>query len=93
MRPIIDWHQVIDDMGAKGVTRYQIAKRLGVQWSTVQSWRDCKEDITYGSGRALLRLHAEICGAGMTMRRMAEGEEIQKVKASPIRLTACEFQE
>ena len=81
-RPQINWKVVIDDMRLMGVSGYQIAKRLEVSWSTVQSWRDCKEDVSYGAGKMLLRLHAQVCGSALTFRRMAEGEQKPNVMAS-----------
>lgn len=74
--PRMDWQQVLDDLRENGCTGYRVAKILGVNWSTVQHWRDSpKAELGYGLGRALLRLHAAFCGAGMTTRRHIEAEQ------------------
>ena len=72
--PRIDWRAILDDLRDKGCSGYRVALRLEKSWSTVQGWRDCKEDIGHGNGCALLKLHAEYCGAGLTFRRIEEGE-------------------
>lgn len=72
--PSVNWPQILDDLRDAGCSGYRVAQRLAVEWSTVQSWRECKGDIRYGKGRALLRLHSEYCGAGMTFQRLTEAE-------------------
>ena len=72
--PRIDWRRILDDLRDHGCTGYRVAIALGTEWSTVQRWREGAEP-RYGYGRALLRLHAQHCGAGMTLKRQIEGEQ------------------
>jgi hypothetical protein len=73
--PQINWRQVLDDLRAHGCSGYRVAQEIGVGWSTVQAWKGIKEDIGYGYGRALIRLHSKYCGSAMTVRRLTEGEQ------------------
>lgn len=72
--PQIAWRCLLNDLRANGCSGYRVAQEIGVGWSTVQGWRECKEDIGYGYGRALLRLHAKYCGAALTVQRQYESE-------------------
>lgn len=74
--PKMNWRQVLEDLDRAGCSGYRVAKTLGVNWSTVQHWRDYEyAELKYGLGRALLRLHARYCGADMTAIRQAEAED------------------
>lgn len=67
----INWIQIIEDIKAEYGTYSCIAKALGVEWSTVQGWRQgCEPRFTNGSG--LLMIHAKICGGKRTQQRIAE---------------------
>lgn len=68
----VEWRQVLDDLRGAGCSGYRVAQLMGVGWSTVQSWRECKEDIGYGYGAALLKIHAEYCGQPLTSQRLNE---------------------
>lgn len=72
--PSIDWSLIIRDMLEAGCSKYRIAASLGVHVSHVQHWAQTHTDIRYGYGRALLRMHAHICGAALTTQRITEGE-------------------
>lgn len=72
--PKINWKAILQDLDERNTTLYRVSIILGVSPSTAQRWRDVKGDIGYGYGRALLRLHAKVCGAGLTFQRMAESE-------------------
>lgn len=73
--PQVNWRQILDDLRDHGCTGYRVTIEIGVAWSTVQGWRECKGDIGYGYGRALLRLHSKYCSAGMTLQRQYEAEK------------------
>lgn len=74
--PKIDWRQVLTDLRDNGCTGYRVATLIGSSWCAVQNWRDNPQaEPGYGYGRALLRLHAQFCGAALTMRRQVEGDE------------------
>lgn len=73
--PKIDWQQILNDLRDCGCSGYRVHRLLGVSWCAVQNWRDNPNaEPGYGLGRALLRLHSQFCGAGMTTRRCMEGE-------------------
>ena len=79
--PRINWPQIISDLLLAGCSKYRIAASLGVLVSNVQHWQKTPNDIRYGYGRALLRLHARICGAALTTRRITEAD--QRAYTSP----------
>lgn len=72
--PKVDWCLILADLREHNCSGYRVAITLGVEWSTVQRWSHGSEP-GYGYGRALLRLHAMHCGAGMTLKRQIEGED------------------
>ena len=76
LAPKMNWNRVISDLNDAGCSCYRLGQILGVGWSTVQSWRDVKGDVGYGNGRALLRIHAEYCGAALTTKRQLEAEAV-----------------
>lgn len=72
--PRIDWVQVMVDLHNAGCTAYRVAMSLNVADCTARNWAKGGEP-GYGYGRALLRLHSAYCGAGLTTRRLTEGEQ------------------
>ena len=76
--PRMDWTQIMVDLHNAGCTAYRVHLVLGVAGTTVRNWVKGGEP-GYGYGRALLRLHARVCGAGLTTKRMAEADSAKDV--------------
>lgn len=73
--PKVDWTQIMVDLHNHGCTAYRVHITLGVADTTVRNWVKGGEP-GYGYGRALLRLHARICGAALTTLRVTEAEQV-----------------
>ncbi len=70
----IDWVQLIEDIRANGLKYAGIGRVLGVEWSTLQGWRDGCEP-RYRSGANLLLLHAKQCGLELMQQRISEAKQ------------------
>jgi hypothetical protein len=71
--PKVDWAQIMVDLYNAGCPVNRVSTILGVSYCAANNWTKGGEP-GYGYGRALLRLHARICGAGLTTRREHEGD-------------------
>lgn len=68
-RPRINWAQIMVDLHNAGCTANRVACHLKVAHCTTYNWVKGGEP-KYGSGRALLRLHAHYCGSALTISRL-----------------------
>lgn len=75
VRPRIDWAQIMVDLHNSGCTANRVARHLNVQHCMAYNWAKGAEP-RYGSGRALLRLHAYYCGAPLTICRQYTSEAV-----------------
>lgn len=71
--PKIDWAQVMVDLYNAGCKTTRVARLIGSSFCAADNWAKGGEP-GYGYGRALLRLHASVCGAALTTRRCNEAE-------------------
>lgn len=69
----VNWRRILDDMKEHGLSYSAQAEALGRGWSSYQCYLDGGEP-RYGNGAAILRLHVNICGIELTMRRIEEAE-------------------
>lgn len=66
--PRLDWAQIMVDLHNAGCSANRVASHLGAAQCTAYNWVKGGEP-KYGYGRALLRLHAQYCGASITILR------------------------
>ena len=71
--PKLNWSQVMVDLNDAGWTVNRVSTAIGVSYCAAYNWMKGGEP-GYGYGRALLRLHAQVCGAALTTRRQHEGD-------------------
>lgn len=71
----INWASIMTDLAQQGISGYQVAQILGIEWSTVQHFSLAKRDIGFGYGIALLCLHRDRCGPQTTEFRLTEAKK------------------
>lgn len=72
---ILPWSQIFADLEARNCGLYRVGIRLGKEWSTVQKWRREGWEPRHSDGVAILRLHTEVCGQDVTLKRLTEAVE------------------
>lgn len=72
----VDWLTIAKDINERGMPFTHQANAIGKSWSTMQEWLNgCQPSFPYG--HAFLVLHAKVCGADMTLKRLSEFPPIE----------------